>query len=453
MLPAMPAFVLRSRRVVTPEGERPAAVHIRDGTIAAVGGFDDVPPGVPAVEGGDAAVLPGLVDTHVHVNEPGRTHWEGFATATRAAAAGGVTTLLDMPLNSIPPTTTAANLAAKRAVAEGQCWVDVGFWGGAVPDNAADLKALHDAGVFGFKAFLVDSGVGEFEYLDPTALAAVAAEMAVLGARLIVHAEVPEPIAAATAALGRADPRRYATYLASRPPAAEEEAVAQLIELVRAHGIRVHVLHLSAAGALEPLRAARAEGLTITAETCPHYLALSAEDVADGATAHKCAPPVREAANRESLWAGLRGGTIDFVVSDHSPCPDDLKRPDDGNFLRAWGGISSLQLGLRVVWTEARRRGATLGDVARWMAEAPAGFAGLEHKGCVEAGKDADLVLFDPDAESTVQRDELEHRHKVCPYLGKTLAGRVAATWVRGVRVQRDGHVAGDPAGRLLERT
>jgi allantoinase len=453
MLPAMPDFVLRSRRVVTPEGERPAAVHIRAGVIAAVGDFDDVPAGAPTVEGGEAALLPGLVDIHVHVNEPGRTDWEGFATATRAAAAGGVTTLLDMPLNSIPPTTTAAHLAVKRAAAEGQCWVDVGFWGGAVPDNAADLKALHDAGVFGFKAFLVDSGVAEFACLDTAALAAVAGEMAVLGATLIVHAETPGPIAVATAALGHADPRRYATYLASRPPAAEEQAVAQLVELVRAHGIHVHVVHLSAAGALAQLRAAHAEGLTITAETCPHYLALAAEDVPDGATAHKCAPPVREAANRERLWDGLRSGAIDFVVSDHSPCPSDLKRPDDGDFLQAWGGISSLQLGLRVVWTEARRRGASLGDIARWMAEGPARFAGLERKGSVEAGKDADLVLFDPDVESTVQRDELEHRHKLSPYLGHTLAGRVVATWVRGVRVQRNGHVAGDPAGRLLERT
>ncbi|MBA3373801.1 MAG: allantoinase AllB [Actinomycetota bacterium] len=449
----MPDFVLRSRRVVTPEGERPAAVHVRAGVIAAVSDFDDVPAGAPIVEGCDAALLPGLVDTHVHVNEPGRTDWEGFATATRAAAAGGVTTLLDMPLNSIPPTTTAAHLDVKRAAAEGQCWVDVGFWGGAVPDNASDLKALHDAGVFGFKAFLVDSGVDEFECLDTAALAAVAGKMAVLGATLIVHAELPEPIAAASAALGQADPRRYATYLASRPPAAEEEAVAKLIELVRAHGIRVHVLHLSAAGALERLRAARAEGLSITAETCPHYLTLAAEDVADGATAHKCAPPVREAANRERLWDGLRSGAIDFVVSDHSPCPSDLKRPDDGDFLLAWGGISSLQLGLRVVWTEARRRGDTLSDIARWMAEGPARFAGLECKGSIEAGKDADLVLFDPDVELTVRTEELEHRHKVSPYLGKSLVGRVAATWVGGARVQRNGHVAGDPVGRLLERT
>ena len=359
-------LVIRAERAVTPDGVRPATVAIRDGRIAAIAGPGAALDAVETVAlPGSEVLLPGLVDTHVHVNEPGRTEWEGFATATRAAAAGGVTTLIDMPLNSLPPTTTTAALAVKRAAARPSAHVDVGFWGGAVPGNLADLARLHQAGVFGFKAFLADSGVPEFGLLDPADLDAVLAETARLGALLIVHAEDPGVLAAAPAAAGRA----YAGFLASRPSAAEDTAIAGLLAAAWWHGARVHILHLASASALPMIAAARADGARVTAETCPHYLSFCAEDVPDGATEFKCCPPIRDAANRDGLWAGLAEGLIGTVVSDHSPCPPGLKQRESGDFGAAWGGISSLQLGLPAVWTQARRRGHGLADVVRWMAE------------------------------------------------------------------------------------
>jgi len=445
--PDTPDLVVRGDRVVTPDGVHPAAVHVAAGVIRAVTGPGEVPTGAPVVEAGEAVVLPGLVDTHVHVNEPGRTDWEGFATATRAAAAGGVTTIVDMPLNSVPPTTTVAGLAAKRAAAAGSCWVDVGFWGGAVPGNTADLAALDADGVLGFKCFLVDSGVEEFPALDGAGLDAALAALAPLDALLLAHAEDPAELRAPAG-----DPRRHATWLDSRPAAAEERAVAALLAAAARHGTRVHVVHLSAASALPAIAAARAAGQRVTTETCPHYLTLAAEDVPDGATACKCAPPIRGADNRDGLWAGLADGTIDLVVSDHSPSPPEGKRLDTGDFLGAWGGISSLQLGLPVVWTAASARGFGLDDLARWMAAAPACLVGLDAKGAIAPGRDADLVLFDPDATWTVDPAALEHRHPVTPYAGARLRGRVRATYLRGARVVGEGAVAPDPAGRLLGR-
>lgn len=424
-------LVLRSRRVVTPDGERPATVFVADGRIAAIGPYDSVD-AVVDEDLGDLVLLPGLVDTHVHVNEPGRTEWEGFATATRAAAAGGVTTILDMPLNSLPPTVTAVALDIKRKAAAGQCHVDVGFWGGAIPGNAADLPVLYDAGVFGFKAFLVDSGVPEFPPLDPAGLRTA---LRAVDALFVVHAEDPHAIAPATPS------RRYADFLASRPPAAEIDAVAAAAGVARETGGRVHILHLSAAGALE----SAVDGVTF--ETCPHYLTLAAEDVPDGATQFKCCPPIRDAANREALWQGLASGAIDCVVSDHSPCTPELKRLDTGDFAAAWGGIASLQLGLPAVWTAAAARGFALGDVVRWMAERPAEIAGLDRKGRIAVSYDADLVAFDPDASFTVDGAQLHHRHAVTPYHGKTLRGAVRTTWLRGAVV--DGV---RPQGRLLSR-
>ncbi|MDT3399516.1 allantoinase AllB [Streptomyces sp. B1866] len=438
-------LVLRSTRVVTPDGVRPASVAVADGRIAAVAPHDaPVPPGARLADLGDDALLPGLVDTHVHVNDPGRAHWEGFGCATRAAAAGGVTTLVDMPLNSVPPTTTVAALAVKQAVARPAAHVDVGFWGGAVPGNLNDLKPLHDAGVLGFKCFLTDSGVPEFPHLAPDRLAAALAVIAGFDGLLVVHAEDPGVLAAAPPAAGAA----YAGFLASRPPEAEHRAIAGLIALAREHGTRVHVLHLSSAGALPLLAAARREGVRITAETCPHFLTLTAEEVPDGATAFKCCPPIREAANREALWAGLADGTVDCVVSDHSPCTADLKT---GDFGQAWGGISSLQLGLPAVWTEARRRGHTLADVARWMSTAPAALAGLDRKGAVEPGRDADFAVLAPEETFTVDPAALHHRNPVTAYAGRTLYGVVRSAWLRGRRIAEDG-VPGEPAGRLLER-
>jgi allantoinase len=422
-------LTLRSRRVITPDGERPAAVCVRDGRIDTVEryefGGDDL---------GDLVLMPGLVDTHVHINEPGRTSWEGFATASRAAAAGGVTTLIDMPLNSIPPTVSVAALDQKRAAASGQCMVDVGFWGGAVPGNAAELPALHRAGVFGFKCFLVDSGVPEFPPLDAAGLDAA---LRAVDALFVVHAEDP------LAVTPSAPSHRYADFVSSRPHEAECLAVAQVIDTAARLGARAHILHLSSAQALPLLAAAQRDGVQVSAETCPHYLVLTAEDVPDGATEYKCCPPVRDAANREALWQGLAAGTVHCVVSDHSPCPAELKR---GDFAAAWGGIASVQLGLSVMWTEARRRGHPLATVVRWMAYRPAELVGLRHKGRIAAGADADLVAFDPDATFLVDPHLLHHRHPVTPYAGQRLTGVVRDVWLRGVRID------GVPRGRLLTR-
>ena len=436
-------LLVRARRVIVPEGERAASVLVADGRVVDVGGYGTGASAGEVVEvGADAVVLPGLVDTHVHVNEPGRTEWEGFATATRAAAAGGVTTIVDMPLNSVPPTVDAEALERKRAAARDRVSVDVGFWGGAVPGNLAALAELHRAGVLGFKCFRTDSGVPEFPPLNGAELTAVLRAVRALGGLLLVHAEDPGVLAAAPAPDGRS----YAAFLASRPPEAETAAIAELLDLAGATGARVHVLHLSTGAALPLLRAARDRGVPVTAETCPHYLTLAAEEVPDGATEFKCCPPVRAAANRDALWAGLADGTIDCVVSDHSPCPPALKRPDTGDFGAAWGGIASVQLGLPVVWTEARRRGHGLADVVRWMAAAPARLAGLPGKGRIAPGCDADLVVFAPDEELVVDPAALRHRHPVTPYAGRRLTGAVRGTWLRGRRVDDR------PAGRLLER-
>ncbi|MER5611808.1 MULTISPECIES: allantoinase AllB [unclassified Streptomyces] len=438
-------LVLRSTRVVTPDGTRPAAVAVADGRIDAVLPYDaEVPAGARLEDFGDDVLLPGIVDTHVHVNDPGRTEWEGFWTATRAAAAGGITTLLDMPLNSLPPTTTVDHLRTKQQVAAPKAHIDTGFWGGAIPSNVKDLRPLYEAGVFGFKCFLSPSGVEEFPELDQEQLARSMAEIAGFGGLLIVHAEDPHHLADAPQHGGPA----YADFLASRPRDAENTAIEGLIAHARRLGARVHVLHLSSSDALPMIAAAKREGVRISVESCPHFLTLTAEEVPDGATEFKCCPPIREAANQDVLWQGLADGTIDCIVSDHSPCTTDLKTPDFGT---AWGGISSLQLGLPAIWTEARKRGHSLDDVVRWMSAAPAELAGLTRKGAIEAGRDADFAVLAPDETFTVDPAELYHRNQVTAYAGKTLHGVVKSTWLRGVRIAAEGTV-GEPTGRLLER-
>ena len=449
-------LVIRARRVVTPDGIRPAEVRVSGGRIADVGPLrgDQIPGGDQGGGAGagpdgtavvtladDEVLLPGLVDSHVHVNEPGRTDWEGFATATRAAAAGGITTIIDMPLNSIPPTTNAGALRVKREAAAGNVHVDVGFWGGAVPGNSRQVPGLVRDGAFGMKVFLIDSGVPEFPPLDQAGLVTTMEQAAALGSVVLVHAEDAAAVGSAPPAGGRG----YASFLRSRPPGAEVAAIEAVIGAARQTGARAHVLHLSAADAVPLLAAARREGVAITAETCPHYLALAAEDVPDGATEYKCCPPIRERANAGRLWAGLRDGIIDCVVSDHSPCPPELKRRGGGDFGAAWGGISSVQLALPVVWTQARRRGFSLEDVAGWMAAAPARIAGLAGKGAIAPGHDADLVAFAPDEEFVVDPARLRHRHPLTPYAGTRLDGVVRRTWLRGRPVSGD-----RPEGRLL---
>jgi allantoinase len=447
--------VIRGRRVLVDGDLRPAAIHVAGGRIAAVAAADDpLPDGAALVDAGDLVVMPGLVDTHVHVNEPGRTEWEGFATATRAAAAGGVTTLVDMPLNSVPPTTTTAGLAAKRAAAEGLCTIDVGFWGGVIPGNRDQLEPMVRDGALGFKCFLIHSGVDEFPHVGEAELAPAMEVLAGAGVPLLVHAEVPGPVAAGERAALAADPRRYATFLSSRPRAAEDQAVTMMIGLCRASGAQVHIVHHSSADSLAALAAARADGLPLTVETCPHYLHFAAEEIPDGATQYKCCPPIREAANREALWHALGGGVIDMVVSDHSPCTPGLKGLDRGDFMAAWGGIASLELTLPATWTEARRRGAGIADLARWMCAAPARLAGLaDRKGAIAPGRDADLVIWDPEAEHTVAPAELHHRHPLTPYAGERLRGVVHTTVLRGQPVWTRGTFTGDPGGRLLTRS
>jgi allantoinase len=431
-------LVFAARRISTPTGERAGYVGVRDGRIADISA-SPLAATTTVTLADDEMLLPGLVDTHVHINDPGRADWEGFDTATRAAAAGGVTTLIDMPLNSIPPTTDIPALATKRATATGRIHVDVGCWAGAVPGNLGDLADLHHAGVFGFKAFTLHSGVDEFGHLTHDQLAAAMREVAALDATLIVHAENPTAITSAT---GRA----YRDFLASRPPAAETTAIADLVALAEHTGARLHILHLSSADALPAIRAAKQRGVRVTAETCPHYLTFTAEEIPDGATQFKCCPPIRESANRERLWQGLADGTIDIVVTDHSPSTIALKRLDTGDFGQAWGGIAGLQTGLSAVWTAARRRGFTMTDVIRWMARRPADLVGLSAKGRIASGAHADLSVFAPEAEFTVTAAKLHHRNKITAYEGRRLHGVVRRTWLRGTEV------TGTPTGNLLTR-
>jgi allantoinase len=448
------ALIVRSQRVVLPTGVRPAAIHTRSGRIVAIGEYDDRPAGVPELDVGAHVVFPGLVDTHVHINDPGRAEWEGFEHATRAAAAGGVTTLVDMPLNSIPSTTSVAALEEKRAAARGRCHVDVTFWGGVVPGNAGNLASLAAAGVPGFKCFMCPSGVDEFGHVGEADLRAALPILAALNLPLLAHAELPallrDPLASTHGV--PVDPRRYTTWLESRPDASEQAAIEMLVRFSGEYGARVHVVHLASALALPAIRTARAAGVSLTVETCPHYLTFSAEDIGDGATAFKCAPPIRSRANRERLWEALAAGEIDLVATDHSPAPPALKHLDDGDFVSAWGGVASLQLGLSVVWTGAAERGIPLERLAGWMATKPAELAGLGAKGAIAVGRDADLVVWDPDAEWTIDASTLHHRHPVTPYDGRRVRGRVLTTLLRGAIVFDRGNFASVPTGTIRRR-
>lgn len=438
-----------ARWVITPEGIRAAAILVEGERIQAVVSSDQVPDGYRIHDFGEAAILPGLVDSHVHINDPGRAEWEGFETATQAAAAGGYTMLVDMPLNCLPATTTVAALQAKRAAARGKCRVDWAAWGGVVHDNQNELAALAAAGVPGFKCFLVNPGIEGFTMVTEQQLRAALPHVARTGLPLLVHAELPGPIDRATDALANADWTRYSTYLQSRPDEAELAAIRLLLALCREYGFRLHIVHLSTSQALPELRTARSKGLPVSVETCPHYLHLSAEMITRGATLSKCAPPIRSRENCERLWQGLRDGTIDLIVTDHSPCPPAMKRLSEGNFRTAWGGIASLSVALPLMWTEASKRGFTLLDLARWMAAAPARLAGCDsRKGRIAAGFDADFVVFDPEGEFSVTEDRLHYRYPVSPYLGETLLGVVKSTYLRGNLVFAEGEFSGKPGGR-----
>ncbi len=437
--------VVRGDRIVLPDGVRSAAIYISEGgRILAVATYaDPLPADVCVLDAGDAVVLPGLVDTHVHINEPGRTDWEGFSHATRAAAAGGVTTLIDMPLNCVPSTTSVRALEVKRRAAEGQCHVDVGFWGGLVPGNGDELRSLVAAGVRGFKCFLAPSGVDEFQHVSEKDLHVALPILASLNVPLLVHAELPSELRNVDG-----DTAAYGTWLASRPPRAESAAVDLLAALAGKYRTHVHIVHLAAALALPALRRARSAGTAVTAETCPHYLTFASEQIPDGAVEYKCAPPIREAANREELWSALADGDIDMIVTDHSPAPASMKQ---GDFAHAWGGIASLQLGLAAVWTGASARDLGFHHIARWMADAPARLAGLGGiKGRIAPGADADFVFWNPDEEAVVDGSALFHRHRVTPYNGLSLKGRVIQTWLRGQVIFDSGVILGRPCGTFI---
>src|ERR1700690_1662565 len=454
----MRAQAFLSRRIVTPDGIRPAAIIVRQdvdcGKIDGIVPANRLPADAEAHDFGDSVILPGLVDSHLHINAPGRSEWEGFETATRAAAAGGYTTLVDMPLNCLPPTATVAALAAKRKAAQGRCWVDWLAWGGVVNDNQEHIEALAAAGVPGFKCFLIHPGIDGFTMVTEPELRAALPQVARTGLPLLVHAELPGPGEDASGRLQdeEADWSRYSTYLESRPEAAELSAIRLLLSLCRQYKFRLHIVHLSAGSALEELCAARAEGLPVSVETCPHYLHFCAEEISDGATLCKCAPPIRSRENRERLWQGLKDGVIDLVATDHSPCPPAMKRLDERNFKTAWGGIASLSLALPLMWTEASQRGFNLTDFTPWMAEAPALLAGCSaNKGQLAEGYDADFVVFEPEAEFKVTEDRLYYRHPVSPYLGKRLRGMVKATYLRGQAVFSDGQFSAEARGREVD--
>jgi len=446
----VPSWIIHGDRVVLPDGMRPATIRVDEGRITAVSGKDtSVARGdATVIDAGTAVVMPGLVDTHVHVNEPGRTEWEGFRTATRAAAAGGITTIVDMPLNSVPSTTTVAALEEKRRAAAGQCHVDVAFWGGVVPGNGDDLEPLAQAGVRGFKCFLSPSGVDEFESVSEFDLRQAIPVLARTGLPLLAHAEWPGFLVEPDQ---RRDPRRYQTWLDSRPPQAEHAAIDLLLKLSARLHVRVHIVHLADADAVSAVRDAIGEGARVTVETCPHYLTFCAEEIADGATAFKCAPPIRERRHRERLWRALQDAEIDLVATDHSPAPPALKHLDDGNFIEAWGGIASLQVALPVMWTGCKQRGIAFERLAEWMCAAPARLAGLsDRKGSIAVGHDADIAIVDPDATISVDASRLYHRHAVTPYDGAELHGVVLQTMLRGQIVYEHGSCIGTPAGRLL---
>ena len=444
----MSTLTVRAERVVLPDGIRAAAVHVQNGRIVAVDDYNSRTSGATVVDAGPLVVMPGIVDTHVHLNDPGRADWEGFESGTRAAAAGGVTTVVDMPLNSVPSTTAVDALEAKLAAASGRCHVDVGFWGGVVPGNAPSLAPLVSRGVLGFKCFLSPSGVAEFEHVVERDLREALPALAQLRVPLLVHAELPARLAAVDP---NGDARRYSTWLDSRPCDAEHSAIDLMVRLSHEYGAALHIVHLASADALPMFQGVRGGATPVTVETCPHYLTFAAEEIPDGATAHKCAPPIRSGDHRERLWRGLIDGTIDLVATDHSPAPPAMKRTDDGDFTAAWGGIASLQLGLSIVWTGAASRGVSLDRVSAWMSAAPADLAGLTaKKGRIAVGADADLVFFEPGARFTVDPAALHHRHPLTPYAGMELRGRVHKTFLRGEPVYDNGRFADAPLGRAI---
>lgn len=446
------SFAIKSQRVLVNGSFQAATVVIDQGKFADILAYDaDLAADIEVTDAGNQVVAPGLVDTHVHINEPGRTEWEGFNTATQSAAAGGITTVVDMPLNCSPVTTTADALSQKLDALQGKLWIDCGFWGGVVPDSLDDLDELIQAGVLGVKSFTIHSGIDEFPQVHPEHLSQAIRTLAKYDVPYLIHAELDkeenEP-----ASIGD----RYQSFLASRPKSWENDAIDMMIALAQEakdEGVqgKVHIVHLSSAEAIPAIREAQQKGLQLTAESCPHYLTLFAESIPDGKTLFKCCPPIREDANRQALWEGLADGTLEFIVSDHSPCTPQLKHIDTGDIENAWGGISSLQFGLSIIWTEAQQRGYNLEQVIDWMATRPAQFAGLgDRKGQIAKGFDADFIVFDEVANYTISAEMIKYRHKITPYEGRQVNGVVNSTYVRGQKVYADNELLGAPIGEPL---
>jgi len=442
-------FSLRSSRVVINGKVRSAVIEIKDGLIKAIHDYDAVVD-CKIEDVGSDVIMPGLVDSHVHINEPGRTEWEGFNTATQAAAAGGITTLVDMPLNCIPVTIDKASFQEKLDSVHDKLWVDCGFWGGVVPSSVDSLDELLSAGVLGCKSFLIDSGIEEFPNMQAQDLRKAMPILAKHNAPYLIHAELDcgAPPAKIT--------KSYQSFLDSRPKSWENDAIDMMIDLnreVKSNGLdcHVHIVHLSSSEAIANIEAARDEGISLTIETCPHYLTLASENIPDGKTLFKCCPPIREEENRQRLWQGLKDGAIDFIVSDHSPCTPQLKHIDSGDIEKAWGGISALQFGLPLIWTEAKIQGFDITDITRWMSEKTAKFIGMDHiKGHIKVGHHADFVVFDDQAGYEISNEMIKHRHKITPYVGRYVEGSVIATYLRGQKVYSNNMFSDKPVGQPL---
>ena len=440
-----PNFAIISQRVLTPKGERPAAILIQEEKIMDVVSISEISSDCPVEDMKNDVVMPGLVDTHVHINEPGRTDWEGFETATKAAAAGGITTLVDMPLNCIPVTTTVDALNQKIAATKNQLWVDCGFYGGLIPDNLQDIESLADAGVLGFKAFLSHSGIDEFPNINEKHLREALPIFANKGIPVLVHAELEN------GATQSEDHSTYKSFQDSRPKSWENNAVKLLIQLSKEFDARIHIVHLSSADILAEIAQTRNDGYPISVETCPHYLHFSSEHISDGDTRFKCAPPIWESDNKEKLWLGLENGLINFITSDHSPCTAELKNLEVGDFEKAWGGISSIQFTLPVIWTECKTRGYSMDQLINWMSKQPAKFIGKDQqKGQISPGFDADLVCWNPDKKYIIQKEAIHHKNKLTPYEGESLYGVVNATFLRGQKVYENGEFLGNPTGKII---
>ena len=441
----IPDFAIASQKVLTLEGEKPAAILIKGEKILDVVSIENIPENCPTEDMGNNMIMPGLVDAHVHINEPGRTDWEGFETATKAAAAGGITTIVDMPLNCIPVTTTVDALNQKIIATKDQLWIDCGFYGGLIPDNIQDLESLADAGVLGFKAFLSPSGIDEFPNISEKHLREALHILAKKGIPVLVHAELEN------GATSSEENKTYKYFQESRPKSWENNAIKLLIQLCREFNVHIHIVHLSSADILPEIAQTRKDGFPLTVETCPHYLHFSSERISDGDTRFKCAPPIWNGENRENLWAGLEEGIINFITSDHSPCTPELKNLEAGNFEKAWGGISSLQFALPVIWTECKQRGYSLEQLINWMSKQPAKFIGKDQqKGQISPGFDADLVCWNPDKKYIIKKEAIHHKNKLTPYEGESLYGVVNATFLRGQKVYENGQFLGNPKGKII---